>query len=63
MFSSIKNMFKTIFGVNAETVESKDKVDNPNMTTPVVIKAPKKPTTKKREATKKKATAKKKAKS
>ena len=62
MFSSIKNMFKTLFGVNAETVESTDKYD-PNMTTPVVIKAPKKPATKKKAAPKKKATAKKKAKS
>ena len=44
MFSSIKNMFKTLFGVNAETVDDIDKVDNPNMTTPVVIKPAKKKT-------------------
>jgi hypothetical protein len=63
MFSSIKNMFKTLFGANAETVDGMDKQNNPNMTTPVVIKAPKKPATKKKAAPKKKATAKKKAKS
>lgn len=56
-------MFKTLFGANAETVDGMDKQNNPNMTTPVVIKAPKKPATKKKAAPKKKATAKKKAKS
>tara|TARA_R110001592_G_scaffold86128_3_gene254210 strand:+ start:2475 stop:2678 length:204 start_codon:yes stop_codon:yes gene_type:complete len=67
MFSSIKNGLKTLFGVNAKTTEadaiSKPKENDPNMTTPVVIKPSKKSATKKKAAPKKKATAKKKAKS
>lgn len=62
MFSSIKNMFKTLFGGNAEEVV-KPKENDPNMTTPVIIKASKKPAPKKKAAPKKKSTAKKKAKS
>ena len=65
MFATIKKMFKSLTGVNSSTTEtgSVPKADDPNMTTPVVIKAPKKPAPKKRAATKKKAPAKKKAKS
>lgn len=65
MFATIKKMFKSLTGVNSSTTEigSVPKADDPNMTTPVVIKPSKKSATKKKAAPKKKATAKKKAKS
>lgn len=53
MFSIIKKIFKTITGSNSESVEGLDIHKNdPNMTTPVVIKPAKKKTKAKIKKTK-----------